>query len=507
MTAKTDKAERKKKLKEFFNLLVIPFSLAIINSSFFKMAMVSFTGTSGGRRGLVNISVGGWIGSDFGFSFGLMTLMVYLWGRPAYLYVRKPDDKLKETLRRRIGNVHRDALLMLVLVQSAALGFALMSPGPISKAELASAVVSFLAQAAMLVVYVDYNLAKQKDLMQALYSPEELSRPKGGFAIPVYIKLTMMIIGFAIIPFILIYAASYNQVPWEKLNSDLVLMLFISAILLLNGLGSVYYGIQMPLDGLVAKMKRVSGGDYDVKTRIYFSDEVALLKAGFNEMTEGLKEREELRDTFGRYMSIEVARELLKNKKVNLGGEHLDAAVMFCDIRNFTPLSENMSAAQVVEFLNNYFAYITPPITANAGVISKFIGDAVMAVYTPMMGSDNYAADAVRSAIAMRKALTAFNASGKSAVPVRFGIGIQTGGLVAGNIGTLSRLEYTFIGDTVNIASRLESKTRELATDILISRPVLEKIGGVLDGEARFESVGLVPLKGKAEPLELYKVL
>jgi len=119
----------------------------------------------------------------------------------------------------------------------------------------------------------------------------------------------------------------------------------------------------------------------------------------------------------------------------------------------------------------------------------------------------NYAADSVRAALAMRQALAAFNASGKSPGEVRFGIGVQTGGLVAGNIGTLARLEYTFIGDTVNIASRLESKTKELGTDILISKSVLDKIGGILDGEAKFEGVGLIPLKGKAEPIELYKVL
>ncbi|HNW42935.1 MAG TPA: adenylate/guanylate cyclase domain-containing protein [Elusimicrobiales bacterium] len=505
MTVPTGKDERRKDMKEFFNFMVFPFSLAVINSAFFKMAMVSLTGLPGSQKYLVHVSSAGWLGSDFGFSFALMICLVYLWGRPAYLYVRQPTEQLKEILRRRIGNVYRDALLMLVLVQAAAFAMLSVTPGLVSRAELAAAGVSFFAQAAMLVVYIDYHLSGQKNLMQALYSAEELSRPKGGFSIPVYIKLSMLIIGFAIIPFLLVGIAASKQVPWEQLNPYLIWMLFISGIVLLHGINNVYCGIQKPLDGLIGRMKNVAGGDYS-KTRIYFSDEVAALKTGFNEMVDGLREREELQDTFGKYLSIEIARELLNNKKVNLGGEDMEAAVMFCDIRNFTPLSEKLSAAGLVEFLNNYFRYVTPAITAHNGVINKFIGDAVMAIYTPMLGSHNFALDAVRSAVEMRTALAEYNASGGAPGRVEFGIGIHSGRLVGGNIGTLSRLEFTFIGDTVNIASRLESKTKDLDTDILVSQPVLGGLGADRAGFS-FESVGRVALKGKAEPMELYKVL
>jgi adenylate cyclase len=283
------------------------------------------------------------------------------------------------------------------------------------------------------------------------------------------------------------------------------MMLFISSALLLNGLSSIYNGIQLPLNGLIDKMRRVAGGEF-VKTRIYFSDEVANLKAGFNDMVDGLKEREELQDTFGKYLSIEIARELINNKKVNLGGEDMEAAVMFCDIRNFTPLSETMSASSLVEFLNNYFHYITPPIKEHNGVINKFIGDAVMAIYTPMLGSADYAADAVRAAAAMRRALAEYNASGKAPGKVEFGIGIHCGKLVAGNIGTAARLEYTFIGDTVNVASRLESKTKDFKTDIIVSEAAMEKARGSLGGAIIFEPLGKTALKGKAETMELYKV-
>ena len=130
-----------------------------------------------------------------------------------------------------------------------------------------------------------------------------------------------------------------------------------------------------------------------------------------------------------------------------------------------------------------------------------------MTIYTPLLGSEDFAADAVRAAVGMRKALAEFNASGKAPGRVDFGIGIHSGKLVAGNIGTLARLEYTFIGDTVNIASRLESKTKDLGTDIIVSGAALAKAKPSLGLSVAFESLGKVPLKGKSEALEIYKVI
>jgi class 3 adenylate cyclase len=364
--------------------------------------------------------------------------------------------------------------------------------------------IAFLGQAALLVAHIDAHLSRQKRLIVSLYRPEELSRLRPGFAIPIYLKIGSLVFGFAIIPFVLIYLLFLNRVPWDTFAGDFGLLIFLCCVLLLTGVSTVYNGIQVPLNGLIAKMRRVAAGDF-VGTHIFFSDEIAHLKAGYNEMVTGLKEREELHDTFGKYLSIEIARELIKNKKVNLGGEDMEAAVMFCDIRNFTTLSEKMNASMLIGFLNDYFHFITPPITANNGVINKFIGDAVMAIYTPLLGSKDYAADAVRAAVAMRQGLEAFNASGKAPGRVDFGIGIHAGKLVAGNIGTAARLEYTFIGDTVNIASRLESKTKDFNTDILISAPALERARPSLAG-MKFEPLGKAALKGKTEQVEIFKL-
>ncbi|MDQ7772194.1 MAG: adenylate/guanylate cyclase domain-containing protein [Elusimicrobiales bacterium] len=508
MFSDKQKAERKKEMNEFFALMGVPFILSVIGSVFYRFAFAALTGAAAARPGGVRAGGGAgdmFLGTDFGFSMGIMAALVYLWGRPAHLYIRNPSPELKDKIRRRLAGVYQHGFAMLFIAQGLALAVSSAAPGRLSGAHFASAAFAFLAQAAMLVVYIDAQLSKQKTLMANLYPGEEIFSLRPGFSIPIYLKITTLISGFALIPFLLIYLAFFNRVPWDSMSGDFVAMLFVSGAILLHGIGSVYNGIQKPLDGLVGRMRRVAEGDYS-RTRIYFSDEVAYLKAGYNEMVAGLREREELHDTFGKYLSIEIARELIKNKKVNLGGEAIEAAVMFCDIRNFTPLSEKLSATEMVSFLNDYFHYVTPPITAHNGVISKFMGDAVMAIYAPLLGSNDYASDAVSSAAEMRAALEKFNASGKAPGRVEFGVGIHCGRLVAGNIGTAARLEYTFIGDTVNAASRIESRTKDLGTDILVSPQVLAALGPDRAG-FRFESVGAIALKGKAEPMELHKLL
>lgn len=490
------KAQRKETMNELFGVLTVPFMLNIVGGTFYEMAAVVFSGGDGYRRS---------VGSGFGFSFAAMILLTYAWGRPAMRYVETADEQLKTVIRRRLGNIYRDGFFMLLVVQASALLLYSSVPGLVSRPELAGAVVALVAQGAMLVVYLDAALSKQKVLIEALYTPAELSRPRSGFFIPVYIKMAVLLIGFALLPFGLIYLASFRKIVWVALSGPLTMLLFVSAVMLVTGLSSVYNGIQVPLNGLIDKMYRVAKGEFP-KTRIYFSDEIAALKAGYNDMVDGLVEREQLHDTFGKYLSIEIARELIKNKKVNLGGESVEAAVMFCDIRNFTPLSEKLGAAELVEFLNRYFHYVTPPITAHNGVINKFIGDAVMAIYTPMLGSEDYAVDALSSAAGMRAALEKFNASGEMPALVEFGVGVHCGRLVAGNIGTSARLEYTFIGDTVNVASRLESKTKDLGADVLVSGQVVAKLGPDRAG-FRLESLGRVPLKGKAETIEVFKLL
>lgn len=444
---------------------------------------------------------------------GVMFILVSKWYSPIGKFVKTFDQGLKTRVRAKVSHIYGDMYLFFAICAAARLltyaacgVFSGLTWGVFFKDLLPAMLLVLAAQLGIALANIDSMLGWSDVLISRLYDKEELYSIRPGTSIPLSVKMSVLVTVCAILPLGLIIFAANRQVPLQLFSASLWPLGVVCIATLLVGMRFMLGSVQRPLEGLIEKMARIGLGDYNVKSRIYFSDELARLKDGFNGMVDGLREREEIKETFGRYMSIEIARELLKGGKVNLGGEEVEAAVMFCDIRNFTPLSERMTPAQVVEFLNAYFSFITPPISEHNGVINKFIGDAVMAIYTPLLGSENYAAEALRSALGMRRALAAFNASGKGPGEVRFGIGIQTGKLIAGNIGTTARLEYTFIGDTVNIASRLEAKTKEVGTDILITRTVLDRLG-VEGGGARFESVGQVELKGKREPLELYKVL
>jgi class 3 adenylate cyclase len=344
-----------------------------------------------------------------------------------------------------------------------------------------------------------------------MFVSETFSKGKGNAqkrkAMSIFTRLLTMVIFLVIVPFVLIGVMLAKQLFLIQAVTISAGILIITALIFLIGnLQILYKSIQEPLDILSSKMALVSQGDFDVKTSVLFEDEIGKLKKSFNTMVGQLKEREELRDTFGKYVSIEVAKHLLDKKKVDLGGENIEATILFSDIRNFTSMSERMSPEEVVSMLNIYFSYITEPIMQNNGVINKFIGDAVMAIFTPHLGSEDHVGDGIRSAVGMRERLKELNESDELPLKIFFGVGLNTGPLIAGNIGTKKRFEYTVIGDTVNVASRMESLTKEMNTSILMSSDTFKKISPDLKSKLKLKEAGPVKVKGKAAPMPVYSL-
>jgi signal transduction histidine kinase len=284
--------EREAGVKEFRKIFAIPLILGFLNSAFYRMAVTAFYGHPDGAGGLS----GRVYGKDMfdvktAVYYGIIILLLYFWLRPATKYAEEGDEASRLELKRRLANIYRDAFRMIFALQAGLLIFAAFSSVSLSWVELTAAGIALFCQAAFLVVQIDSHLAKQKKLIGSLYSPEELGRLKPGASISIHTKLSMIVAAFAVLPFLLIAFVVYRRVPWEIFYRELFMMLFLSAGLLLAALRSIYDGIQTPLDGLIARMSRVSSGDY-AKSRIYFSDEVAKLKAGFNSMVDGLSERE-----------------------------------------------------------------------------------------------------------------------------------------------------------------------------------------------------------------------
>jgi len=253
-----------------------------------------------------------------------------------------------------------------------------------------------------------------------------------------------------------------------------------------------------------AALKKLEQQEYVKVHGVDTGDELEDLASGFNTMVEGLQERDKLKTTFGKYMTEAVMDHLMAGK-VQLGGETLTATILFSDIRSFTSISEKMDAKSLVALLNEYFTEMVDVVIKEDGVVDKYIGDAIMAVFgAPVMKKDD-PLHAVRAAVGMRKALAHLNEKLKERgmKPLRTGIGIHTGEVVAGNIGSEKRMEYTVIGDTVNLASRLESSTKELGAPVLISDDTYQLVKDHIDARAVKE----ITVKGREKPVMTYEVL
>ena len=225
------------------------------------------------------------------------------------------------------------------------------------------------------------------------------------------------------------------------------------------------------------------------------------------------KERQErrfIKSVFERYVSDAVVNDILASPTgLGLGGARRELTVLFSDIRNFTTLSERMTPEEVVEMLNEYFARVCAPILEHGGVVDKFIGDAVMAVFGAPVAAEDHPRRAMLAALAMSEAVDGFQTwmeerfSDRDLPRFDTGIGVHSGDAVAGNIGFERRTEYTVIGDTVNTASRIEGLTKSVGCRILISRETVEAAGsGVKVGRSTE-----LPVKGRAKPVEVFELL
>jgi adenylate cyclase len=281
------------------------------------------------------------------------------------------------------------------------------------------------------------------------------------------------------------------------------------AVLLLATLLAVALGwrlasrMVMALDRVNRAMKRLEQQDYVPVDVLRTGDELEDLALGFNAMVVGLQERDKLRTTMGKYMTEAVVAHLMSGE-VELGGKTLEVSVLFCDLRGFTSFSEKRGAHEIVGLLNEYFSEMVDCVMAEGGVVDKYIGDCLMAVFGAPVSRPDDAIRSVRAALAMRTSLARLNErfAARGVPPLRFGIGIHTGEVVAGNIGSARRMEYTVIGDAVNLASRLESQTKEQGTDLLISEATWHRAGADLEGTP----AGEVVVKGRQQPVRIYTV-
>jgi class 3 adenylate cyclase/DNA-binding NarL/FixJ family response regulator len=230
---------------------------------------------------------------------------------------------------------------------------------------------------------------------------------------------------------------------------------------------------------------------------------VAITKARFFKARELTQEREKqaIRSLFERYVSPVVVERLVEGREtLALGGRRQEVSILFADIRGFTAFSEKLPPERVVEALNRYLALAVEPILAEEGTLDKFVGDAVMAIFNAPLPQSDYVLRAVQAGLGMQQAIFAYNS--RAAGPaLSFGIGIHTGQAVVGNIGTVQQMNYTAIGDTINLAKRLQENATE--GQILLSQAADEAVQGVV----AVEDLGLLTVKGRTAAEHVYQLM
>ena len=291
----------------------------------------------------------------------------------------------------------------------------------------------------------------------------------------------------------------------EILNSIslwIIVLFFFSTIVSLAICLLLTNNVANLTEALVQAMREVESGNMRTRLEVVSTDSFGYLYEGFNKMVHSLKERARLRDVISKYISPHMI-EFMSSDDIRLEGINAHASVLFADIRGFTTLSEGMTPSEVVELLSSYLSAVEPVIRAQGGWINKFAGDSLLAVFGVPNPQPDHANRAVLAATQMRATLKEFNALRESSgkIPIRIGMGIHCGWLIAGSVGSPERMEYTVIGDAVNVASRLQNLTKEFETDLLISFEVFQALSTSLQTRGK-----LVELRGKSLPMRVFTV-
>ncbi|MBR0779158.1 HAMP domain-containing protein [Bradyrhizobium diazoefficiens] len=270
-------------------------------------------------------------------------------------------------------------------------------------------------------------------------------------------------------------------------------------------------GITRPVRLLLAGTREVEAGRFDKTITVSTKDEIGELAAAFNRMTEQLRHNERIRETFGRYIDPKVVQGLIDKPEVAVDGQRRVMTIMFCDMSGFTSMSEGMTPRGLVKVMNHYFTVMSGPIRSNRGVIDKYIGDAIMAYWGPPFIEEGEPAEyACFAAIdmadqvpALQKQLPDLLGIRAMPAPCDLRIGIATGEVLTGSIGSELMMSFTVMGDAVNLASRLEMVNKVYGTRILVSQATADAIGSACE----LREIDRLTVAGQSVPQAIFEVM
>lgn len=321
-----------------------------------------------------------------------------------------------------------------------------------------------------------YRSAEQLDKTD--YSIEWLSNDEQGkklkvmsFIVP--ITFQKLIIGHALVTF---SKATLHESIMQTIQAIVVATL----LMIMLGVISAYYlgkRLTQPINDLMDASKAISAGNYDYRLHEKRNDEIGYLMSSFNTMANGLLEKSQVENAFSRFVSPKVAKQIMQNlDQVQLGGKHVNATAVFADIVGFTSIAEKLPPAEVANLLNEYFSYISMITRLYHGTIDKFMGDCAMMIFGAPEEDKDHKINAITCAVMIQRLVEVLNKERiiDGQIPIHFRIGINSGMMLAGNMGSNERMQYTVVGDAVNLASRLQTvaeKDQIVVADNLVKDP------------------------------------
>ena len=348
-----------------------------------------------------------------------------------------------------------------------------------------------------------------------IYYPEGGVRGANAFHFPILPRLLAIFFLVSVYPLGMVVLLSLDRAQKIIHSDDPVFFMrnmLISEVFIFSvaALATVLLAVMVtrsivdPLSDLQDAMRRVQANDLGASIPTKSNDEFGYVTEHFNDMAAGLRRGELLRNLLNVYVSPEVARQAVEHG-TQLGGQLVECTVLFSDLRSFTALSESLPPEELIFLLNRYMEAMVEVIVSHGGVVNKFGGDSLLAVFgTPLNPAPDHASSAVRAAFGMRDALVEFNRRQKETdgPQLQCGIAVATGKVVAGNVGGRERIEYTVIGDTVNLAARLQAMRKELRSDIILNAEAYARAKTEMDLEA--QEVPNVHVRGKVEAVTIY---
>jgi class 3 adenylate cyclase len=315
------------------------------------------------------------------------------------------------------------------------------------------------------------------------------------------LKLIVALLVISVVPLVLIVVDVFS---YDGERQRVEVLVDVAAGAMGVAITAYYVGrsLLQPIGILSRAMTKVAEGNLDVRVPVTSNDEVGALTGRFNTMVEGLREREKIRETFGRYVDESVAATILRRQGEGaLSGETAEATILFTDIAGFTTIAEYLTPTELVGALNEYLETVLEPIRAHGGVVNTFIGDGLFASFNMPLACEGHAMAAVRAAIDIQRAVGS-RTFGDRGMALATRIGISTGNVIGGSVGAGQRMSFTLLGDTVNLAARLEELNKQHGTRILVSESTREACGECF----AFDALGSVQVRGRSETIAVYAI-